>query len=192
MLYRNHFRHITCKVTLLSCPSLLHRLSFIVRNRFSFTESKANLSWYSALELLASAAASVKMPKVTKKTSKEEEALRPIPTAMDTDADDGPSTSGAKVKFAPMSAIDQNGRKIEFRRVSPCYSYLGPCYQAAQQPELSLACAILTGRLEFVQVTVPQQRLTPLKTAWLSLYQPITEQLHLDMRMNLKNRKVCH
>lgn len=39
---------------------------------------------------------------------------------------------------------------------------------------------------------MPQQRLTPLKTAWLSLYQPVTEQLHLDMRMNLKSRKVDH
>ena len=41
-----------------------------------------------------------------------------------------------------------------------------------------------------VQITVPQQRMTPLKTAWLSLYTPVTEQLHLDMRMNLKTRKV--
>ena len=41
-----------------------------------------------------------------------------------------------------------------------------------------------------LQITVPQQRMTPLKTAWLSLYTPITEQLHLDMRMNLKSKKV--
>ena len=61
------------------------------------------------------------MPKVTKKTQKEEQALRPVPTAMDTDADDGPSTSGAKIKFAPMSVFDQNGKKIEFRRVSLLY-----------------------------------------------------------------------
>ena len=40
------------------------------------------------------------------------------------------------------------------------------------------------------QVSVPQHRLTPLKTAWLALYQPITENLKLDMRMNLKTRKV--
>lgn len=53
-----------------------------------------------------------------------------------------------------------------------------------------VASAAAAERVDFVQITVPQQRLTPLKTAWLSLYQPITEQLHLDMRMNLKNRKV--
>ncbi|CAK0784452.1 hypothetical protein CVIRNUC_007656 [Coccomyxa viridis] len=95
------------------------------------------------------------MPKVTKKTLKDELGLRPVPSAMETDADDAPSTSGAKIKFAPMSVFDQNGKKIDFRRI-----------------------------------TVPQQRMTPLKTAWLSLYTPVTEQLHLDMRMNLKTRKV--
>ena len=41
-----------------------------------------------------------------------------------------------------------------------------------------------------VQVTVPTHRMTPLKNAWLSLYQPVTENLKLDMRMNLKTRKV--
>lgn len=60
-----------------------------------------------------------------------------------------------KPKFPPMSAFDQNGQKIEFRRV-----------------------------------TVPQHRMTPLKNHWLELYKPITENLKLDMRMNLKTRKV--
>lgn len=32
--------------------------------------------------------------------------------------------------------------------------------------------------------------MTPLKTAWLQLYTPITENLKLDMRMNLKTKKV--
>ena len=48
------------------------------------------------------------------------------------------------------------------------------------------------GRVCGAQVSVPQHRLTPLKTAWLSLYQPITDNLKLDMRMNLKTRKVVH
>ena len=63
-------------------------------------------------------AATVEMPKVTKKSLKDEQGLRPVPTAMETDADDAPSTSGAKIKFAPMSVFDQNGKKIDFRRVS--------------------------------------------------------------------------
>lgn len=39
-------------------------------------------------------------------------------------------------------------------------------------------------------MTVPQHRMTPLKNAWMQLYTPITEQLKLDMRMNLKTKKV--
>jgi len=37
---------------------------------------------------------------------------------------------------------------------------------------------------------VPAHRMTPLKNAWLALYKPVTENLRLDMRMNLKTRKV--
>ncbi|KAK9811792.1 hypothetical protein WJX72_010185 [[Myrmecia] bisecta] len=58
-------------------------------------------------------------------------------------------------KFAPLSAFEQNGKKLEFRRV-----------------------------------TVPQHRMTPLKNAWMQLYKPVTENMKLDMRMNLKSRKV--
>lgn len=40
------------------------------------------------------------------------------------------------------------------------------------------------------QIPVPQNRMTPLKTAWMQLYTPITDNLNLDMRMNLKTKKV--
>ena len=39
-------------------------------------------------------------------------------------------------------------------------------------------------------MTVPAHRMTPLKNAWLKLYEPVTENLKLDMRMNLKTHKV--
>lgn len=58
-------------------------------------------------------------------------------------------------KFAPVTTYEENGSKVEFRRVS-----------------------------------VPQHRMTPLKNNWLALYKPVTENLKLDMRMNLKSRKV--
>lgn len=45
--------------------------------------------------------------------------------------------------------------------------------------------------LRCLQVTVPPNRMTPLKAAWLQIYTPVTETLKLDMRMNLKTRKVC-
>lgn len=37
---------------------------------------------------------------------------------------------------------------------------------------------------------MPQHRLTPLKAHWMSLYEPVTKNLKLDMRMNLKSKKV--
>lgn len=37
---------------------------------------------------------------------------------------------------------------------------------------------------------MPQNRLTPLKESWMKLYQPVTDHMQLDMRMNLKTKKV--
>ncbi|KAK2076616.1 pre-rRNA-processing protein pno1 [Prototheca wickerhamii] len=44
--------------------------------------------------------------------------------------------------------------------------------------------------VQFRRLPVPQHRMTPLKNQWLALYKPITENMGLDMRMNLKSRKV--
>ena len=44
--------------------------------------------------------------------------------------------------------------------------------------------------LKMLQVPVPQNRLTPLKESWMKLYQPVTEHMQLDMRMNLKTKRV--
>ena len=41
-----------------------------------------------------------------------------------------------------------------------------------------------------LQVTVPLNRLTPLKGCWMDLYNPVTQNMRVDMRMNLKTRKV--
>ncbi|KAK9805008.1 hypothetical protein WJX73_000773 [Symbiochloris irregularis] len=85
----------------------------------------------------------------------EEDVAQAAPMAVDREAPSGASAEPLKPKFAPLSAFEQNGKKIEFRRVS-----------------------------------VPQHRLTPLKTSWMSLYKPVTENMQLDMRMNLKSKKV--
>jgi len=45
-------------------------------------------------------------------------------------------------------------------------------------------------KTEFRRVPVPQHRFTPLKNNWLQLFKPVTEHMKLDMRMNLKTRKV--
>mmetsp|Transcript_18522 Transcript_18522/g.52018 ORF Transcript_18522/g.52018 Transcript_18522/m.52018 type:complete len:230 (+) Transcript_18522:136-825(+) len=45
-------------------------------------------------------------------------------------------------------------------------------------------------KVEFRRIPVPQHRMTPLKTHWMEIFKPITENLKLDMRMNLKTKKV--
>lgn len=99
------------------------------------------------------------MPKVSKRDKQNDLLVEAAPMTVDAEGGGleapGPSVAAARPKFAPITAYEENGKKIEFRRVG-----------------------------------VPQHRMTPLKNAWLSLYKPVTEQLKLDMRMNLKTRKV--
>ncbi|KAJ9153971.1 hypothetical protein P3X46_027353 [Hevea brasiliensis] len=46
------------------------------------------------------------------------------------------------------------------------------------------------GRVQFRNVSVPPHRYSPLKKAWMEIYTPIYEQMKVDIRMNLKGRKV--
>ncbi|GAB4846162.1 pre-rRNA-processing protein pno1 [Ancistrocladus abbreviatus] len=46
------------------------------------------------------------------------------------------------------------------------------------------------GQVQFRKVSVPPHRYTPLKKAWMEIYTPIYEQMKIDIRMNLKSRKV--
>lgn len=46
------------------------------------------------------------------------------------------------------------------------------------------------GRVQFRKVNVPPHRYSPLKKAWMDLYTPVYEQMKIDIRMNLKARKV--
>ena len=95
------------------------------------------------------------MPKVTKQ--RQEMPLQEVaPMAVEAGVEEAEAGAGPvpKPQFAPLSAYEQNGKRIEFRRIP-----------------------------------VPQHRMTPLKNSWLTLYKPITENMKLDMRMNLKTKK---
>mmetsp|Transcript_10332 Transcript_10332/g.22799 ORF Transcript_10332/g.22799 Transcript_10332/m.22799 type:complete len:278 (+) Transcript_10332:80-913(+) len=46
------------------------------------------------------------------------------------------------------------------------------------------------GRKQFRRVQVPPHRMTPLKTEWMALIQPVVEHLKLQVRMNTKRRAV--
>lgn len=61
----------------------------------------------------------------------------------------------------------------------------------AQAPAFKPASAHeLSEGVQMRKVPVPQERFTPLKKYWMQLYTPITEQMQIDMRMNLKARRV--
>ncbi|CAG9466150.1 unnamed protein product [Pedinophyceae sp. YPF-701] len=91
------------------------------------------------------------MPKVTRRNKKENVLKETVAEgAMEVEAQ-----QPAKPKFAPATAEEESGKKVEYRRVP-----------------------------------VPQHRMTPLKNNWMALFKPITEHMKLDMRMNLRTRKV--
>ncbi|KAG7577062.1 K Homology domain type 1 superfamily [Arabidopsis thaliana x Arabidopsis arenosa] len=46
------------------------------------------------------------------------------------------------------------------------------------------------GKVQFRKISVPPNRYSPLKKAWLDIYTPIYDQMKVDIRMNLKARKV--
>ncbi|KAK1325230.1 hypothetical protein QJS10_CPA01g01942 [Acorus calamus] len=46
------------------------------------------------------------------------------------------------------------------------------------------------GGVQFRKVNVPAHRFSPLKKAWMEIYTPVYEQMKIDIRMNLKTRKV--
>ncbi|XP_074591803.1 pre-rRNA-processing protein PNO1-like [Curcuma longa] len=45
-------------------------------------------------------------------------------------------------------------------------------------------------KIEFRKVSVPQHRFAPLKRCWMEIYSPVYEQMKIDIRMNLKTKKV--
>lgn len=121
---------------------------------------------------------------------------------MDVDAGDLP----VKPNFTALSAQEQNQNKVEFRRVSMrplagsssgttssssmCSTSTSLVQSMGASSTAATTAGAHTAPHAHMQVTVPQHRMTPLKNAWMQLYTPITEQLKLDMRMNLKTKKV--
>ena len=143
------------------------------------------------------------MPKVSKKDHLQP--LQEVPMAVDMEA--GVESAEAlpdKPEFAPLSASDA-GKKIEFRRVrrthaNPCWtqpharvpplSHQVPRDHATTRTAQRMPLAPFPHPCCSTQVPVPQHRMTPLKTHWMEMYKPITDNLKLDMRMNLKTKKV--
>ncbi|PNH10952.1 RNA-binding protein PNO1 [Tetrabaena socialis] len=95
-----------------------------------------------------------------------------------------------------MPKVDRNARQQPLKEVGPVPMEADDA-AAAPLPDKPKFAALSgdkqaggDAKVEFRRVPVPQHRMTPLKTAWMELYKPITENLKLDMRMNLKTKKV--
>lgn len=61
---------------------------------------------------------------------------------------------------------------------------LKPLFEPLKAHEMS------DGRVQFQKVNVPPHRYSPLKKVWMDIYTPIFEQMKIDIRMNLKARRV--
>ncbi|KAM0934898.1 putative pre-rRNA-processing protein PNO1 [Dioscorea sansibarensis] len=49
---------------------------------------------------------------------------------------------------------------------------------------------MLDGKVQFRKVPVPPHRFSPLKRCWMEIYTPVYDQMKIDIRMNLKARRV--
>lgn len=85
---------------------------------------------------------------------------------------------------------DQGMASMEVERVSPNpesgfgFTQLKHKFEPLKAQEMS------DGRVQFRKVSVPAHRFTPLKKAWMEIYTPVYDQMKIDIRMNLKARKV--
>ncbi|KAF5189756.1 Pre-rrna-processing protein pno1 [Thalictrum thalictroides] len=63
-------------------------------------------------------------------------------------------------------------------------SHSKPKFESLKAHEIS------EGQVQFRKVSVPPHRFTPLKKTWMEIYTPIYETMKIDIRMNVKTRKV--
>eukprot|EP00898_Chlorokybus_atmophyticus_P009252 jgi/Chlat1/957/Chrsp108S01431 len=98
----------------------------------------------------------------------------------------------AEATVAGRLVQDEAGAEMAERPLDPAEAFAA----AAAGPRFEPATAAAAGadakgfRAEYRRLPVPSHRYTPLKESWLALYGPLTEQLKLDVRMNLHTRKV--
>ncbi|CAM6104002.1 unnamed protein product [Calypogeia fissa] len=90
--------------------------------------------------------------------------------ANDLDQTAAPSTSGMEVDNGEGGGTEALPTKPKFKPLS--------------------AHEIGGGKFQYRKVFVPAHRYTPLKNHWMEIYTPITEQMNIDIRMNLKSKKV--
>ncbi|XP_029031490.1 RNA-binding protein PNO1 [Betta splendens] len=105
----------------------------------------------------------------------------PVPTASDSAAnkDDSETFTQVKSKKTQKRKREQDGAGMDTESV------------ATKRPQFPpISGDKLKGSDEMRKVPVPAHRYTPLKENWLKIFTPIVENLHLQVRFNLKTRNV--
>lgn len=126
------------------------------------------------------------MPKVTRGKAAAAEQGDVQMEAAGAEQASAPAADGAiapMAVFPPISAGSLLQGKQEWRKVrGRANLYLLPArrsFRPLTGPTLGPA----------PQIPVPTNRMTPLKEHWMELYTPITENMKVDMRMNLKTKR---
>ncbi|ESQ43677.1 hypothetical protein EUTSA_v10014450mg [Eutrema salsugineum] len=87
--------------------------------------------------------------------------------------------------FTAPRRSDQKSIKMEIQSATePMPMPAKPIFKPLKAHEMS------DGKVQFRKVSVPPNRYSPLKKAWLDIYTPVYDQMKVDIRMNLKSRKV--
>ncbi|KAL8532393.1 hypothetical protein ACS0TY_008839 [Phlomoides rotata] len=94
-----------------------------------------------------------------------------------------PSANSVVVAAAAPTVMEVEATAVQPRQ---------PSVQFAQKPNFCALKAheISDGQIQFRKIPVPPHRYTPLKKAWLEIYTPIYDDMKIDIRMNLKARRV--
>ena len=101
-------------------------------------------------------------------------ATAPSPRAM-------PKVTKRSERDARAEIVDDDGAVVadDADALRPVYAPLGAPTEARKG-----------ARHEYRKVNVPAHRFAPLKEHWMALYEPVTKQMKIDVRMNLKLKKV--
>eukprot|EP01023_Acetabularia_acetabulum_P024035 TRINITY_DN2329_c0_g1_i11.p1 TRINITY_DN2329_c0_g1~~TRINITY_DN2329_c0_g1_i11.p1 ORF type:complete len:266 (-),score=41.66 TRINITY_DN2329_c0_g1_i11:226-954(-) len=96
-----------------------------------------------------------------------------------------------KLANEPLKSITTQGETAEQENTDQIQNNDDATQQLPSKPQFQpLQDEQKLSKAEFRTVAVPQNRMTPLKSAWMELYKPIVEVMKLDMRMNLKRRRM--
>jgi len=117
-----------------------------------------------------------------------------VPVPMDDD-DDLEEPKEEEQSYGPMrrnqDKPDANGIVFRPTEVEDVVIEGGEDEAPYQKPEFAALTPKQQGmKKQYRRISVPPHRMTPLKTSWMSLLQPVVEHLKLQVRMNTKRRAV--